>query len=303
MTVTATGNTAWIDFTGSGHDSRPGTGGRRGREFCLPPNRQRRTAAPRCAMLPIRNLLLASLPRKDGRDLLAQLTPVDLALGQVLHEPGDPLRNVYFPTDGLVSLLTLVGDRMTLEVGMVGREGMVGVPLALGVARSPMRALVQSRGTGLRMSRVRFDAAMRRSDPLRRALLGYANTLMGQIARTAACNRFHVVEARLARWLVMARDRAGCDDLTMTQEFLSTMLGVRRVAVSEAASAFQRRKLIEYSRGRIRIVDHSGLEAACCSCYRGEPDALPSWRPSASGLTATSYEPKTSRTGRVSGST
>lgn len=254
-------------------------------------------------MLPIRNLLLASLPRKDGRDLLAQLTPVDLALGQVLHEPGDPLRNVYFPTDGLVSLLTLVGDRMTLEVGMVGREGMVGVPLALGVARSPMRALVQSRGTGLRMSRVRFDAAMRRSDALRRALLGYANTLMGQIARTAACNRFHVVEARLARWLLMARDRAGCDDLTMTQEFLSTMLGVRRVAVCEAASAFQRRKLIEYSRGRIRIVDHSGLEAACCSCYRGEPDALPSWRPSASGLAATSYEPKTSRAGRVSGST
>jgi CRP-like cAMP-binding protein len=173
-------------------------------------------------------------------------------------------------------------------VGMVGREGMVGVPLALGVARSPMRALVQSRGTGLRMSRVRLEAAMRRSEALRRALLGYASTLMGQIARTAACNRFHVVEARLARWLLMARDRAGCEDLSMTQEFLSTMLGVRRVAVSAAASAFQRRKLIEYSRGRIRIVDHPGLEAACCSCYRDEPAVLPSWRPSDAGLAATS---------------
>jgi CRP-like cAMP-binding protein len=255
-------------------------------------------------MLPIRNLLLASLPRKDCRDLLAQLSPVKLTLGQVLHEPGDPLRDVHFPTDGLVSLLTLAGDRLTLEVGMVGREGMVGVPLALGVAHSPMRALVHSPGISLRMDKAQFDAAMRRSEALRRTLLVYANTLMGQIARTAACNRFHVVEARLARWLLMARDRAGCDDLAMTQEFLSTMLGVRRVAVSEAASAFQRRKLIEYSRGRIRIIDHPGLEAACCSCYRDTPEALPSWRPSSpSGRAATSYEPKTSRAGRVSGST
>ncbi|GAC1607516.1 MAG: Crp/Fnr family transcriptional regulator [Ramlibacter sp.] len=254
-------------------------------------------------MLPIRNLLLASLPRADCRELLAHLTPVDLAFGQVLHEPGDALRNVDFPIDGLVSLLTLAGDRLSLEVGMVGREGMVGVPLALGVARSPMRAVVQSRGTSLRMSRIRFDAAMRRSDPLRRALLAYANTLMDQIARTAACNRFHIVEARLARWLLMARDRAGCPELAMTQEFLSTMLGVRRVAVSEAASSFQRRKLIEYSRGRIRIVDHAGLESACCGCYRHEPGALPSWRPSVPASPATSDKPKTSRTGRVSGST
>jgi CRP-like cAMP-binding protein len=234
---------------------------------------------------------------------MTQLTPVDLAPGQVLHEPGAPLRNVCFPTGGLVSLLTLAGDRLTLEVGMVGREGMIGVPLALGVARSPMRALVQSHGTALRMSRIRFDAAMRHSDALRRVLLAYANTLMGQIARTAACNRFHVVEARLARWLLMSRDRAGCDDLAMTQEFLSTMLGVRRVAVSEAASGFQRRKLIEYSRGRIRILDPPGLEAACCSCYRDEPEALPSWRPSEPGLAATPYPPKTSRAGRVSGRT
>lgn len=229
-----------------------------------------------------RNLLLESLPRAAAQELHAQLTPVDLAFGEVLYEPGQPMRDVYFPLDGLVSLLTLVGGRQALEVGMVGREGMVGVPLALGVALSPMRALVQGGGTALRMSSARFDILMRRRTPLRQALLEYAGALMGQIARTAACNRFHVVEARLARWLLMTRDRAGSAEFAMTQEFLSGMLGVRRVGVSEAASSFQRRKLIAYSRGRLRILDHAGLEAACCSCYRDEPGTLPSWRPATS---------------------
>ena len=229
----------------------------------------------------IRNLLLASLPRKASDELLTQLIPVHLAFGDVLYEPGQPMRDVYFPLEGLVSLMTLVGSRLRLEVGMVGREGMVGIPLALGVARSPMRALVKGEGAGLRMSRARLDAAMLVSPPLRKALLAYASSLMDQIARTAACNRFHVVEARLARWLLMTRDRTGKSDFAMTQEFLSSMLGVRRVGVSEAASAFQRRKLIEYCRGRIRIVDHAGLEAVCCTCYRDEPASLPPWRPAA----------------------
>lgn len=232
-------------------------------------------------MLAIRNILLASLPRKVSDELLSQLIPVQLAFGDVLYEPGQPIRDVYFPLEGLVSLLTLVSSRLALEVGMVGREGMVGIPLALGVARSPMRAMVKASGAGLRMSRARFNAAMGGSPPLRKALLLYANSLMAQIARTAACNRFHVVEARLARWLLMTRDRAGAADFAITQEFLSSMLGVRRVGVSEAASTFQRLKLIEYSRGRIRIVDHAGLEAACCTCYRDEPASLPAWRPAA----------------------
>ena len=226
-----------------------------------------------------RNLLLACLPRNVADTLLSQLKPVELSLGDVLYEPGNPIRDVFFPLGGLVSLLTITGGRLALEVAMVGREGMVGVPLALGVARSPMRALVQGSGAGLRMSRAHFDAAMLRSPQLRKALLVYAGSLMAQIARTAACNRFHVVEARLARWLLMTRDRTGAADFMMTQEFLSGMLGVRRVGVSEAASTFQRRKLIEYSRGHIRIVDHDGLEAACCTCYRDEPASLPAWRP------------------------
>jgi CRP-like cAMP-binding protein len=237
-------------------------------------------------MTATRNLLLASLPQAEADDLLEQLTPVELAFGQVLYEPGQAMRDVYFPLQGLVSLRTLVGSRLGLEVGMVGREGMVGIPLALGVALSPMRALVQGRGDGLRMSRDRFDAAMARSPALSKALLVYAGSLMAQIARTAACNRFHVVEARLARWLLMARDRTGAADFAMTQEFLSGMLGVRRVGVSEAASAFQRKKLIEYSRGHIRIVDHAGLEAASCSCYGDEPAALPAWRPAAASPTS-----------------
>lgn len=229
----------------------------------------------------LRNLLLASLPLAAYRLLLPDLTPVDLAFGEVLQEPGRPLCDVYFPVEGLVSLLTVVKGRSALEVGMVGREGMVGVPLALGVTSTRMRALVQGAGTALRMSKLRFATAMEQSPLLRAALLEYVDSLMAQIARTAACNRFHVVEARLARWLLMARDRAGTGDFKMTQEFLSSMLGVRRVGVSEAASAFQRRKLIEYRRGRIRIVDHAGLEAACCTCYGDEPGTLPSWRPEA----------------------
>ena len=227
----------------------------------------------------LRNLLLASLPRRTYESLLPGLTQVNLVFGEVLHEPGRPMRHVYFPVEGLVSLMTVVRGRFALEVAMVGREGMVGVPLALGIPHSRMRAMVQGNGVALRMSRRRFAASMEHSPPLRKALLSYVDSLMAQIARTAACNRFHVVQARLARWLLMSRDRAGSGDFEMTQEFLSSILGVRRVGVSAAASAFQRGKLIEYSRGRIRIVDHAGLEAVCCACYGDEPGTLPPWRP------------------------
>ena len=235
-----------------------------------------------------RNLLLASLPRAAFQLLLPDLALQQLAFGDVLQEQGAPVRDVYFPVDGLVSLLTVVKGRFALQVAMVGREGMVGIPLALGVKSTGMRALVQGGGTALRMDGKRFAAAMEQSTPLRSALLGYVDSLMSQIARTAACNRFHVVQARLARWLLMTRDRSGSADFAMTQEFLSSMLGVRRVGVSEAASAFQRKKLIEYSRGRIRIVDHAGLEAACCACYGAEPGALPSWRPGLAAALPTS---------------
>ena len=216
----------------------------------------------------ILNSLLAALPRKSYLRLAPGLIPVDLVFGDVLYEAGDPIRDVYFPSRSLVSLLTLVEGHLALEVGMVGREGMVGIPLALGADVSPVRALVQGGGPALKMSAARFRTELKRSPPLQRELNRYVHTMIAQISQTAGCNRFHVVEARLARWLLMTRDRARSGQFRMTHEFLSHMLGVRRVGVTEAASALQRQKLIEYSRGNIRILDDRGLEAACCSCYQ-----------------------------------
>src|SRR5438094_8250789 len=215
---------------------------------------------------PAANSVLAALPPRTYRALLSGLEPVTLAFGDVLYEPGQPIRDVYFPTQSLVSLLTLVEGHLALEVGLVGREGMVGIPLALGVEVSPVRALVQGAGPALKMNAARFRTELRRSPPLQRELDCYIHALMAQISQTAACNRFHVVEARLARWLLMTRDRVRSAEFRMTHEFLSHMLGVRRVGVTEAASSLQRQKLIAYTRGSIQILDTRGLEAASCSC-------------------------------------
>lgn len=214
------------------------------------------------------NRLLASLPRKSYRDLLPRLAPVTLVFGDVLYEPGARIREVYFPGRSVISLLTVVDGHSALEVGLVGWEGMVGIPLALGVDVSPVRALVQGGGTAMQMSAGGFRKAFDASEPLRRGLHRYTHGLMAQITQTAACNRFHVVEARLARWLLMTRDRVGSGQFRLTQEFLSHMLGVRRVGVTHAASALQRRGLIDYKRGNIRIADNAGLEASSCACYR-----------------------------------
>jgi CRP-like cAMP-binding protein len=214
------------------------------------------------------NRLLASLPRKSYRGLLPGLDAVTLDFGEVLYEPGARIRDVYFPGKSVVSLLTVVDGHSALEVGLVGREGMVGIPLALGIDISPVRALVQGAGDAMRMSAGSFRKALDASEPLQRDLLRYTYGLMAQITQTAACNRFHVVEARLARWLLMTRDRVGSAQFRLTHEFLSHMLGVRRVGVTHAASALQRRRLIEYERGNIRIMDNAGLQAAACSCYR-----------------------------------
>jgi CRP-like cAMP-binding protein len=219
-------------------------------------------------MAAIQNALLAALPRKSYAALLPALTPVALTFGDVLYEPGQPIDQVYFPGDSMVSLLTLVEDHLALEVGLVGSEGAVGSPLALGVDRSPVRALVQGGGSAVRMSAEAFRRALRRSPQLQSGMLRYVHALMSQVTQTAACNRFHVVERRLARWLLMTRDRVRSDEFRLTQDFLAHMLGVRRVGVTEAAGALQRRKLIQYTRGFLRILDGRGLEAAACSCYR-----------------------------------
>ena len=216
---------------------------------------------------PVANSMLAALPRALYQRLLGGLERVTLDFGAVLYEPGDPIRDVYFPNNSVVSLLTLVEGRLALEVGLVGREGMVGLPLALGSDVSPVRALVQGTGTAMRMTAARFRRELRKSLPLQSGLHRYANILMAQISQTAACNRFHRVEARLARWLLMMRDRARSSHIHLTHKFLSSMLGVRREGVTEAAGKLQAAGLIEYRRGNISILDHLGLEAACCSCY------------------------------------
>ena len=217
---------------------------------------------------PPENSLLASLPRTESRLLCSKMDPVHLEYGEVLYETGSTIRYVYFPSDSLVSLLTLVDEHQALEVGLVGREGLVGLPLALDTATSPIRALVQGSGSAMRMPAAAFLRALKKSNALQRSLRLYTADLMAQITQTAACNRFHVVEARLARWLLMTHDRLRVNPFHLTQEFLSHMLGVRRVGVTRAASALQRQKLISYTRGSITILDRKGLEGAACSCYR-----------------------------------
>jgi CRP-like cAMP-binding protein len=216
---------------------------------------------------PIENSLLAAVPRKEYRRLLAGLEPVTLIFGDVLYEPGETIQHVYFPGASLVSLLTLADGHLAMEVGLIGREGMVGIPLVLGHNVSPVRALVQGAGTAMRMAAARFHKEFQISQPLQQELYYYTHTLMAQISQTAACNRFHVVEKRLARWLLMTHDRVKSDQFRMTHEFLGHMLGVRRVGVTKAAQALQKRKLISYSRGDITVLDRRGLEAAACECY------------------------------------
>ena len=214
------------------------------------------------------NRLLAALPPKDYAQLASGLEPVTITYGEVLYEPGEPMREVYFPSNCLVSLLTLVEDHRALEVGLVGREGMIGASLALGAAKSSVRALVQGTGTAMRMNAKRFLREFRRSQALQRVLLQFTERLMVQISQTAACNRFHLVEARLARSLLMTAERMCSPEFHLTHEFLAGMLGVRRVGVTVAATALQRRGFIQYRRGNITILDQQGLEEACCPCYR-----------------------------------
>jgi CRP-like cAMP-binding protein len=218
--------------------------------------------------VPIANALLAALPGKDYQRLHDRLEPVTLTFGEVLYSPGEPIRHVYFPTNSLVSLLTLIEGHMALEIGLVGREGMLGIPLALGESDSPVRALVQGSGTALRMNSAHFLSRFRQSAPLQKEIHRYVHERMVQITQTAACNRFHHVEARLARWLLMTRDRVRSDQFRLTQELLGCMLGVLRVAVTKAAGALQKRQLISYRRGEIRILDGQGLESAACRCYQ-----------------------------------
>lgn len=186
---------------------------------------------------------------------------------QVLYEPGDVLRHVYFPNDALLSLLVSVEGNGALEVGMVGKEGMVGLTLALGRPASPVRVLVQGSGSAMRMTSTRLERELKKNGGLRKQIdRGIYVSLMTAM-QIAACNQSHVIAQRLARWLLMVRERVGRDEFQLTQHLIARMLGVRRAGVTEAASALQRRGLIEYRRGKLRMVNVEGLRTASCACY------------------------------------
>ena len=222
------------------------------------------------------NRLLATLPKNEYKRLLPKLKKVSLVLGEELYEPGVAIKYVYFPNDSIISLISQMSETSWLEVGMVGNEGMAGLPVFMGVNSSSTGALVQGSGTAMRMSSAAVRAESNRFGSLHRLLHRYSHSLLTQISQTSVCNRIHLVNARLARWLLMTNDRLGINEFPLTQEFLSTMLGVRREGVSKAAGALQAAKLIRYSRGMITILNRRGLEAKSCDCYtiiKAETDA------------------------------
>ncbi|MDM0033437.1 Crp/Fnr family transcriptional regulator [Variovorax sp. J22P271] len=221
-------------------------------------------------MATIENHLIELLPRIDRRRLLDVCEPIQLVLGDRIHEPGAETRHVYFPVDGFISLVARIDEHPGLEVGMVGREGMLGSNLALGVAIAPLRAVVQGAGAAWRIAALDFQRELARNQPLQRVLARYIQVSMSQLATSAACLRFHQIGPRLARWLLMSHDRAHADSFHVTHEFLAYMLGVRRVGITEAAGSLQRGGLIEYNRGTLNVLDRPGLEATACACYAAD---------------------------------
>jgi CRP-like cAMP-binding protein len=221
----------------------------------------------------VENHLIELLPRKDRLHLLGVSELVELELGEVLCEPGHAIRHVYFPTEASISLIAQIEGSPGVEVGMVGREGMLGAQMALGVATAPVHAVVQSPGAARRIGANDFRGELAHSPALLKGMHQYLYVRMAQMATSAACLRFHLIGPRLARWLLMSQDRAYSDSFRVTHEFLAAMLGVRREGITAAASALQRSGLIEYRRGNLKVIDRLGLEAAACGCYAVERQA------------------------------
>ena len=217
---------------------------------------------------PVANSVLAALPREEYLRVQTGLERVALATGDVLHEPGAPIRYVYFPIDCAICLLTRTEGQRTVETGLVGFEGVVGISLVLGVDVSPIRAVVQSAGGAMRMPTALFQDEFRRCLPLQRELLRYTYVKLAQARQTAACMACHLFEQRLACWLLMTSDRSRHQEVLLTHEYLAGIFGVRRVTVTMACASLRSRHLISYRRGKITILKRQGLEAASCSCYR-----------------------------------
>lgn len=221
-------------------------------------------------MATVQNHLIELLPQADRLKFLSACEEVHLVLGDVLCVPGDSTPYVYFPVDGFISLVATTDGDAALEVGMVGREGMVGAQVALGVLTAPLRTVVQGSGASWRIGSEAFQKELAAIDALRPVLDRYVCALMAQLTTSAACLRFHEIGPRLARWLLMSQDRAHSDSFRMTHEFLAYMLGVRRVGITAAAGVLQQNGLIEYTRGDLTVLDRPGLEAAACACYAAD---------------------------------
>ncbi len=213
------------------------------------------------------NRLLAALPSKEYKNLLSKSETVPLIYGENIYEPGDVVRHVYFPETGIISLLSSVGNDSSIEVGIVGSEGLAGLSVFLGLKTSANVAVVQGAGSANRIKAGDFRTACRESSKLVACIHRFIHSLMTQVSQAAACNRFHPIEARLARWLLMTQDRMHAEEFQITQEFLSNMLGVRREAVNKAAGNLHRRELISYSRGNLTVNNRQGLESTACACY------------------------------------
>lgn len=216
---------------------------------------------------PRQNLLLASLPDAEWERWKPQLEMVDLPLGKVLYESGERMKFVYFPTSGIVSLLYVLNSGASAEIAVVGNEGLVGVSLFMGGGSTPSRAVVQSAGMGYRLAAETVQAEFEHSSPVMHLLLRYTQALITQMSQTAVCNRHHTLDQQLCRWLLLSLDRLPGNELLMTQELISNMLGVRREGVTEAALKLQTAGLIRYVRGRISVLDRPKLELRTCECY------------------------------------
>ena len=214
------------------------------------------------------NRLLAAIPKSAYRELLPQLERVPLVYHENIYESGKTIRHVYFPESGIISLLSGVGENSTIEVAIVGNEGMAGLPVFLGVKASSNKAVVQGAGSALRMGAADFTRFATQNVKSQQVVLRYMHSLFIQISQSAACNRFHRIDQRLARWLLMTQDRMRSKEFRITQEFLSNMLGVRREGVNKAAGILQAGELVSYARGSVKIRNRKALERAACSCYQ-----------------------------------
>jgi CRP-like cAMP-binding protein len=216
---------------------------------------------------PLQNHILDALPEAERERLFPHLKPVSLPLGAVLYESGDALRHIYFPTDSIVSLLYVLANGSSAEIAVVGNEGAIGVALFMGGETTTNRAIVQSGGSAYKLTGARLKQEFERHGEMLHILLRYTQALITQMSQTAVCNRHHTVDQQLCRWLLLSLDRLSSDTLTMTQELIANMLGVRREGVTEAAGKLQRLGAIEYRRGKITVLNRPQLERLSCECY------------------------------------